>query len=110
MTTDTEEPFLLPAQPELVALVARMRPSWNSAQFEAALSGACVAGWPWAKTFGVVCRLLQIADSGPHDLTAEVRDPRNRQAAPASAGLPSEYLAAKAALAQKVGGDHADAG
>lgn len=105
MTTHTEEPFLLPAQPELVAMAAVMRPAWDRDELERAITGARQAGWPWERTFAAVTRLLLIRDSRPYDLVEEVRDPRKRVAAPAG-GPSAEYLQAKAALVLKVGADH----
>jgi len=107
MTTHPEEPFLLPAQPELIALAVTMRPTWDADELERAICGASTAGWPWEKTYAAVHRLLMIRDSTPYHLTVAVRDPRHRTAAPSS-GPSAEYLEAKAALAAKAGGDHAD--
>lgn len=105
MTTHPEEPFLLPAQPELIALAVTMRPTWDRDELERAICGARTAGWPWERTYAAVSRLLQIRDASPYDLVIEVRDPRTRVPAPAS-GPSAEYQQAKAALASKAGGDH----
>lgn len=105
MTTHEEEPFLLPAQPQLIALAVTMRPTWDADELERAICGARTAGWSWEKTYAAVHQLLTIRDSTPYHLTVAVRDPRNRPTTPSS-GPSAEYLEAKAALAQKAGGDH----
>jgi hypothetical protein len=106
MTTHSEEPFLVPAQAELIALAVTMRPAWDRDELERAICGARTAGWLWERTYVAVSRLLQIRDASPYDLVIEVRDPKTRVAAPTS-GPSVEYQQAKAALASKAGGDHA---
>ncbi len=105
MTAHVEEPFLVPAQQKLIELAVEMRPTWDADELERAICGARTAGWPWEKTFAAVVRLLRIRDAKPYDLVEEVRDPRQRVAAPA-AGPSAEYLEWKSTHGMKTGGDH----
>jgi hypothetical protein len=106
MTTTPEEPFLLPAQPELIALAVTMRPTWDPAELERAIVGARQANWPWERTFAAVFRLLMIRDATPYHLVEAVRDPRKRVTAPGN-GPSAEYLAIRAEQARlRAGGDH----
>jgi hypothetical protein len=67
-----------PAQPELLALAAAMRPGWDPRALSGALTAAANNGWPWPRAFLAACRLLADPDASPRDLLAEVRGPLER--------------------------------
>lgn len=105
--TRGEESFVCEAKNELVALACTMRPTWDPLRLDLALLGAKQAGWPWVRAANAVWRLAMIRDSGPHDLSEEVRASTGYKP-PSGSELPEEYRSGRAEIDRKAG-DHDDA-
>jgi hypothetical protein len=90
-----------PAQAELLALAAVMRPDWQARDLEGALASAAANGWPWPRAFLATARLLADPAAGPRDLLAEIADPLQRHGRPLSPEAAARCAAAaRAALGE----------
>ncbi len=85
-----------PAQPELLAVAAAMRPGWDQRDLSGALAAAGANGWPWPRAFLAAARLLADPKATPRDLLAEVVGPLERHGTP----LTHEQNARRAAEAR----------
>lgn len=83
-----------PAPLQLADLAAVMRPDWDRAELEGAITGArSGSGWSWPKVFSEVARLLVDEGASPRDLAVAARNqlaPRQ----PADPSLTRDWAAA----------------
>lgn len=78
-----------PAPSQLAELAAAMRPDWDRAQLEGAVTAARSGGWSWPRVFSEVARLLVQEDSAPRDLTAAAEAAQRGHLQPRRPAAPS---------------------
>jgi hypothetical protein len=96
--TETEAPWEpRPAYPELHALAAAMRPTWNATELRDAMTAAHQAGWPWKDVYREVMRLAWAEEETPATLRNSARRPGPAPAAPLDPRLKAALFADLAA-------------